>query len=75
MGTENDIRIFCENIRNLRNEEKLSKTRMAKILGISIKTLTQIENGIVPNRVTCRLLFRIYDNFKILPSEIMTKRK
>ena len=34
-----DIRIFCENIKKIRENKKLSKREMAKLLGISVYSL------------------------------------
>ena len=59
--------ILCENIKKLREGEKLSKKDMAKRLGIGVNSLTMIENGIVPNKLTCKIIFNIQDEFNLHP--------
>ena len=41
---------------------------MAKVLGIGTKTLTEIENGILPPRLSCDILIKVYEVFHILPN-------
>lgn len=73
VDTNDTIRIFCENIKKLRAKEKLSKKEMAKKLGISTTSLTQIENGKLPPRLNTQTLFFIHGRFGILPKEIFTE--
>lgn len=68
-----DIEIFTHNITWLRQHHKLSKTKMANILGIGLKTLNQLERGILPPRMTIDVLFAIYDHFGISPFHQLTK--
>lgn len=70
MNGEKDIQIFCENLKKLRLEFGYSKKKMAEILNIGIKTLTTIENGMIPPRLNCEILFQIYTRFGIRPSDI-----
>ena len=70
MSKDLDLSIFCENIVFLRKHNNYSKTKMAKLLGTSIKSLNSIENGKVPKKLGCRILDNIYINFGILPKEI-----
>ncbi len=67
-----DAMIFCYNVKNLREEHKLSKKQMAKILGIGTKTLTSIENGVIPPRASAELILNICDRFSISPQELFT---
>ncbi len=62
--------IFCQNIKKIREKEKLSKKEMAKRLEIGVKSLTMLENGIIPKRLSCKFIFRIEDEFNILPKNI-----
>ncbi len=62
--------IFCQNIKKLREREKLSKKEMAKRLEIGVKSLTMLENGTIPKRLSCKFIFRIEDEFNILPKNI-----
>ena len=59
------IQQFCANIRYLREQEGLSKTRMAKIMGVTTATLTKIEEGTLPRRTGVKVLFRLSDQFGI----------
>ncbi len=63
---------FCNNISVLRIRNGLSKKKMAQIMGISVKTLSLLENNILPRRLKCGALIKIHDYFGILPSEIMS---
>lgn len=70
MNEKNDAQILCQNIKFLRQKHKLSKNKMAQILGVSMKTLNCIENGILPPRMSCEPLFRIQRHFGILPQHL-----
>ena len=70
MKETNDEKILCQNIKFLRQKHKLTKTQMSNILGISIRTLNRIENGILPSRISCEVLFRIQSNFGIRAREL-----
>lgn len=48
---DNEIDIFLKNISYLRKHNKLSKRKMAEILGIGVKSLNKIENGELPPRI------------------------
>lgn len=73
MKKESESLIFCENIKMLREKENLSKAKMAKILGISVNTLTVIEKGILPQRLSCNVLFRIHQYFGIIPKDMFVR--
>ncbi len=65
-----ETRIFCENVKYLRAVNELSKSEMAQILGISVKSLTSIEEGVVPPRLSCDVVFKIQDRFGIAPTNM-----
>ena len=67
-----DTQILCQNIKFLRQKHKLSKNKMSQILGIGTKTLTQIENGILPPRMSSEPLFRIQSHFGIRPQQLFS---
>ena len=48
MKNNYEFKVFCENIKAIRKQKSLSKKEMAKRLGIGVKSLDSIENGIVP---------------------------
>ena len=70
MEKNDEIRILCENIKKLRSICKMSKKEMASTLGISVASLTKLENGILPPRLDCCFLIQIYRNFGITPSQM-----
>lgn len=64
-----EIKNFMRNIRFLRETNKLSKRKMAAILGISVENLNRIENGESMPDVSVEVVFNIYDYFGILPKD------
>ena len=75
MNVQKESEILCSNICRLRKKYQLSKREMAKILGIGIYSLTKIESGVIPPKLGCEMLFRIYDNFEIKPRDIFAPLK
>ena len=67
--------VFCKNVKKLRENYGYSKLKMAKILGIGIKSLSLIERGILPPRLKCEVLIRIANHFGISPSDMFTQIK
>ena len=65
MTYEQEVQIFCNNIKYLRATNNLSERKMAKILGIKKKDLILLENYTLPPNMHCDILFRITDYFKI----------
>ena len=72
MEVKSEIKIFGENIKNLRLNKGLSKKEMSKLLGIGVKNLDTLEKGELPNRLTVNIIFRIKNNFGYMPSEMLT---
>ncbi len=70
MSTEPEIKAFCKNVKALRETFNLSKKSMSNILGIGISSLNKIESGVLPPRLNCDVLFRIYAIFKVPPSKL-----
>ena len=70
MKTEEEIVVFCQNIKKLRESHHLSKRSMASKLGVGIRTLTSIESGVLPPRVGCSVLKNIHEQFGILPKNM-----
>lgn len=73
MKKETEITLFCENIKALRKINKLSKKDMAKLIGIGTKSLTLIENGRLPPKLGCDVLFKIQKEFGIAPQTMFSK--
>lgn len=65
---------FCHNIKWTRLHRKLSKKEMAKILKISVGTLTKIENGMLPPRLNVEIFFRVQHCFGIHPVDQLSRR-
>ena len=72
MTIEQEKNIFCENIKQLRLRNRLSKKEMAKILNVGIKTINVIESGTIPKRLTVKILIIIQDRFSITPSSLFS---
>ena len=70
MNEKDDVQILCQNIKFLRQKHNLSKTQMSQILGVSIKTLNRLEDGFLPPRISCELIFRIQRQFGIQPRQL-----
>ena len=62
---DESIRILSHNILYLRKSSNITKKEMARILGIGIKTLNNVEQGILPPRLSVEILFRIYKLFGV----------
>lgn len=65
-----EIIIFCCNLKYLREVNGLSKRKMAAKLNVGVKTLTHLESGILPKRLSCEILFHIKKEFNINPSDM-----
>lgn len=76
IGKKSEARllIFCENVRLLRKREGLTQKEMAKRLKISVKSLSRIEKGTVPPRLSCEIVVNIYFEFGIDTSDVLKKR-
>ena len=62
---EESTNILCKNIKILREKNKLSKKEMAKCLGIGVIALSKLESGILPKRLSVKILFLIERDFGI----------
>lgn len=69
LNADKELFILMENIKFLRIKNKLTKKEMAKIIGVGLKSLNQIEKGELPRRFTVKIFYRIYEHFGILPSK------
>ena len=67
MKNKNEFLIFCNNIRLLREKYNISKKEMSKILGVSVKTLSLIENDVIP-KISVEVVFRTAWYFGIQPA-------
>lgn len=69
---ENEIDNFLGNIAYLRKQNKLSKRKMAQMLGISVKCLNGIENGELPPNIGVNVIFNIEKNFGVSPKKLFS---
>ena len=67
--TNKELEILMKNIKYIRNKNGLSKTEMARMLGIRINTLEKIENCIITKSLTVEIIYRIHKTFGISPSQ------
>ena len=74
MSSNDGFQNICSNIRYLRSSHGLSRTVMARKLGITIKSLDLLESGIMPRRCTVRLLYNIQKNFAVSPYDCLAIR-
>ena len=51
MTAEHDeLLILCRNIRYLRESSGLSKSKLAKIIGVGVESISKIEQDVLPRR-------------------------
>ena len=62
--------IFCNNIRILRRRYQLKKPQMARLLHISVASLSKLEEGEIPPRLSAEVIFFIYQHFQIKPTDM-----
>ena len=70
MDHQNDTRVFCENIKRIREENHLSYAEMGKRLRVGKDTVLTLESGVIPSRLSCGILFRIQKEFGIHPKDM-----
>ena len=70
MKTDIDVKTFAKNLKHLRLKNNLTKKEMAVKLGIGIKTLSTLENGILPPRFRANTVFKIKSEFGFSPSQM-----
>ena len=61
---------FSENIKCIRKKAGLNQKEMARILGIGVSTLSKIEKGVLPPRLSCSVLFRLQQRFGVHPKDL-----
>lgn len=67
---EKEILNFCNNIYCLRKNNHFSKAEMCRRIKVSIKTLSLLENGIIPPKISCEIIFNVSKEFNIKPKEL-----
>ena len=67
------LKIFSHNIAVLRAHYGCSQKHMAQLLGISVGSLREIENGIIPPRLTVDVVFAVERHFHISPDTLFSE--
>lgn len=67
--------LFSRQMIRLRKEQGFSKKKMAKTLEIGIGTLTKIEKGERPPRLSVEIVYNIQDAFGIIPHELFDEER
>ena len=62
---DDSIKNFMQNITDLRKQNGLSKRQMAKLLGVSVRTITRLEKGELPPNLSIKTVFRIQTHFGV----------
>lgn len=70
MSIKKHEEIFGKNILRLRIERKLTQVQMAEILDISVRSLRMLEKGVTPKRLSCKIIFDIFDEFGENPKDM-----
>lgn len=70
MEHEQKMRTLCENLRLLRKKHGLSKVKMAKILGIGVRMLTNLEQGVVSRRLGGSMLYNAGEYFGVRADDL-----
>ena len=73
MNNSKQLDTLCHNIFALRKSRGLSKKKMAEILCIGTKSLTALEGGTIPERMSCAVLFRAAEFFGVSVDDLLLK--
>ena len=71
MDADKEADILGKNLLTIRKRNQLTQIEMARILGIGIRSLRNLEHGILPQHLTCDFLFAVYSQFGIRPSSLL----
>ena len=69
MANTDDRQIFCNNVKQLRINKRLTQREMAKLLKIGVNSLRQLEQGKIPPRMNCEIILNIYRAFDLSPHQ------
>ena len=72
--SDSELKHFCETVSDLRQKHGLSKTAMAKILGISPSSLNNLEDGVMP-RISSTVMIRLMGYFHISAEEVFGENR
>ena len=74
MTVQEEMAVFCANVKGLREREGLTRKEMSARLGIGVRTLARLERGEIPPRLSVAVVCRISRVFGIHPKELFTPR-
>lgn len=72
--TARELANFAYNVTWLRKHSGKTKKQMAQLLRIGVRSLTKLEQGIIPPKLKVDVLFYIYEEFYIRPDELLARR-
>lgn len=75
MDNSRELHIFAQNIQYIRKLHNLTQKQMATLLGISVQSLRNIEQGPIPPRLHFGILLKVYQEFQISSSKIISQMK
>ena len=58
----------------LRKSKGLSKRKMASLMHTSVQSITKIENGILPKRLSTDFILLLADSFNVRPAILLMAR-
>lgn len=70
MHFQDEIMFLGQNVRRIRQSSGLSQKEMAKKLGIGVESLSMLEKGILPERLSCDIFARIKAAFGVGPMQM-----
>ena len=70
MTVQEEMTVFCNNVKRLREGQGLTRKEMAARLGVGVGTLTRLETGEIPPRLSVSVVCRISREFNIHPREL-----
>ena len=68
--SNNDLAVFCANVRRLRQQEDLSKAAFARIMGVSVHTINRLEQNVLPLRLRTSSVIRLAQHFEMMVSAL-----
>lgn len=72
MNNSTEIKIFFSNLKWLREKHGLTQRQMAKRLNTSLYTISKLEKGELPPRLSVEFLMTIYDVFGVHPKRLFS---
>ena len=67
-----DLETLTHNLRWLRKRNGSSQKTMAGILKIGVGSLSKLEHGVIPPRLSVEFVFAVHDHFGIAPSALFS---